>query len=92
MQRKEELTLPVFFFWRGRKEKKSTEKKKTIEKKKKCKERKELTYLLPLLHLGWNTPLAFSSPHIPSTLSSPPLSLVFHISLKLCATQAQELS
>jgi hypothetical protein len=31
-------------------------------KKKKCRERRELTFLLLLLHLGWSAPLAFSSP------------------------------
>jgi hypothetical protein len=32
-------------------------------KEKKCKEGRELTYLFLLLHLGWNSLLAFSSPH-----------------------------
>jgi hypothetical protein len=34
------------------KEKKNTKKKKTIEKKKKCREKRELMFLLSLLHLG----------------------------------------
>jgi hypothetical protein len=42
----------------------------------------------------WDEALLLLSPlHIPSTLNFPPSwSLVFHISSKLCATQAQELS
>ncbi len=42
----------------------------------------------------WDEVLVLPSPlHIPSMLSSPPFSsLVSHVSLKLCVTQAQELS
>jgi len=39
---------------------KNTNTKKTI--KKKCREKKELTFFLPLLSLGWSTPLPFPSP------------------------------
>jgi hypothetical protein len=54
--------------------------------KKKPIERKELTFFLSLLHLGWNTPLAFSSPWSFNVELSTFLSLVSHVSLKLCAT------
>jgi len=45
------------FYWhfpliKQKKKKKNTKKKKTIEKKKKCKEGREFTFVLLLLHLG----------------------------------------
>jgi len=53
----------------------SSKRKKNIPKKKKCRERRELTFLLLLLHLGESTPLAFSSPRSfnfePSTFLKP---------------------
>jgi len=48
--------LGIFFFSSRRKERKT-------QKKIKCKERRELTFLLLLLHLGWSIPLTFPSPH-----------------------------
>jgi hypothetical protein len=66
--------------------------KKTIEKKKNVEKGESLPFFSRLCIC--NEALLLLSPlHIPSTLSSPPSSsLMSHISLKLCATQAWELS
>jgi hypothetical protein len=65
---------------------------KTIEKKKNVEKGRSLPFFFRFYI--WDEALVLLSPlHIPSTLSSPPSSsLVSHISLKLYATQAQELS
>jgi hypothetical protein len=66
------------------------------EDKKHKKENAEKGGNLPLFSCFYIWVEAFLLPspfHIPSTLSSPPSSsLMYHVSLKLCATQAQELS
>jgi len=75
------------------KEKKThTQKKNPIERKKNVEKGGRLPFLS--CFCIWDEALLLLSPlHIPSTLSSPPSSsLVSHVSLKLCATQAQELS
>ncbi len=51
------LSLGIFFVSSGRKGKKNHKEEKN------CRERKELSFLLLLLHLGWNITLFFSSPH-----------------------------
>ncbi len=70
----------VFFF---------ASKKNTKNRKKKCREGKELTFLLLLLHLGWTTPLAFSSPRSfnvgLSTFMSPWSSVLFKLKNSLCS-------
>jgi hypothetical protein len=70
------------------KRKKNTKKKKNHREKKKCRGGRELTFLL------WDETFLLLFPfHILSMFSfSPSSSLVFHISSKLYATQAQELS
>jgi len=76
----------VFFFSSRRKEKKTKRGKKNAEK----------GGILPFFsHFCiWDEVCLFPFPlHVPSTLSSPPSSsLVSRVSLKLCVTQAQELS
>jgi len=44
--------LLLLLLFKQKKKKKKTQKKTTIKKKKKCKERRELTFLLWLVHLG----------------------------------------
>jgi hypothetical protein len=82
----------VFFnvFFSSRKKK--TQKQKTIEKKKIAEKGGSLPFFSHFCI--WDEALLLLSPfHVHSTLSSPPSSsLVSHISLKLCATLAQELS
>jgi len=72
--------------------KKNTKKKKTIEEKKKVKKGRSLPFFSRFCI--WDEVLFLISPlHIPSTLSSPhSSSLVSHVSSKLYATQARELS
>jgi len=67
-------------------------KKKHKEKKKNCRKGGRLPFFFQFCI--WDQGLVLLFPlHIPSTLNSPPSSsLVCHISSKLCATQAQELS
>jgi hypothetical protein len=76
--------LGIFFF--------SSRRKKKNTKKKKCREGRELTFLS--CFCIWDEVLLLISPlHIPSTLSPPhSSSLVSHVSSKLYATQAWELS
>ncbi len=73
-------------------EKKKTKVKKNRRKFFKCREGRELNFFYHFCI--WDEALFLPFPlHVPSTLNSPPsLSLVFHVSLKLCATQARELS
>jgi hypothetical protein len=84
--------LGIFFISNIRKKGKTQRKKNRREEKKM--ERKERTYLFFSCFCIWDETLLLLSPlHIPSTLSSPPSSsLVSHVSLKLCATQAPKLS
>jgi hypothetical protein len=52
MQRKEGAYLSCLLLLKFLKKKKKKHRKQIIEKKIKCKERKELTFFLSLLHLG----------------------------------------
>ncbi len=70
-----------------KKKKKNHKEKKIIEKKKKCREGN----LLSLLHLGWSTPLVFSSSDSFNVELSTFLKPCVYISSKLYATQAHEL-
>jgi hypothetical protein len=54
------VSSPSSFQTKTKKERRRRKKKKTIEEKK-CRDGRELTFLLSLLHLGQNTPLAFST-------------------------------
>ncbi len=51
------------FFYSSKRKKGKTQRKKNHRKEKKCKERRECTFLLSFVHLGWSAPLAISSPH-----------------------------
>jgi hypothetical protein len=71
--------------------KKAQRKKRTIERKN-AKKGESLPFFFHF-YIWDDALLLLSSLHIPSTLSFPPSSsLVSHISSKLCATQARELS
>jgi len=83
--------LGIFFFSSRRKERK-TQRKKTITKYIYAKKGRSLSFFS--CFYIWDEALLFLSPfHIPSTLNSPPSSsLMSHISSKLYAIQARELS
>jgi len=66
----------------------------SFESKNKRKERRVLTFLLPLSHLGWSNPLAFSSPHSLNSSRCCNVELSTFLKpcvTKLCVTQAREL-
>ncbi len=83
--------LGIFFFL-SRRKKRKTQRKKNHKEEKNVEKGRSLPFFSHFCI--WDEVLLLLSPlHIPSTLSSPPSSsLVFHVSSKLCATQAWELS
>jgi preprotein translocase subunit YajC len=85
------IFLGIFFFSSIKKQKKTQKKKKTIEKKKNAEKGGNLPFF-SCFYIWDETFLLLFPLHIPSTLSFPPSSsLVSHVSLKRCATQAHEL-
>jgi hypothetical protein len=83
--------LGIFFFL-SRRKKRKTQRKKNHREEKDVEKGRSLPFFSRFCI--WDEVLLLLSPlHIPSTLNSPPSSsLVFHVSSKLCATQAWELS